>query len=284
MDSIKQSHQKSKMTKRPVRRQLDFTLSKADKRAANSNSVEKGSTKDDADAETPENTFSRRILLLNSIYHLNSEKFVKIGLDLDNKFQRTVEIGKNVTKIPYLYLTAVEWELLFINEEVITDFFKSKNPEMYPYLITELFTINFSILYEKRCIRITNRKIAPAGSIYLTRSTWKSLKNLEPCISYALENLCEKVSIAESAYNTIFNAAYSVYGEELNVSKDQFHSKCIELYTQHYGPDTSNPNNFEKMCASEIVSFCTEKIFDKLKNDEEDIENIFMPNFYNDVD
>jgi len=231
-------------------------------------------------ADTVENKFQRKILLLNSIYHINGDKFVKVGLDLHNSFKCVVEIGKNVTKIPYLYLDLYEWQNLFMNDDVITDFFTSENPEKWPHLITDTFYISFSILYDQRCIRLTNRREEPAGSIYFTQPTWSAFKKFEPSITYTLESLNEKISTMELVYNNFYKELHSFYSESNNVTKDQIELKCKEFYISNYSLNGTFVNNSERACAAEIVCLGCDKIFEDLKSDETALLEFSNPNFY----
>lgn len=276
MESITMTPKKSKVTPWSVRKQLFGSLKYVQKNSeSNHNGVNTQA------AETDEPAFQRKVLLINSVYHLNKDKFVKVGLDLNNNFQPTVEIGKNYTKIPYIYLTVFEWELLFQKNNVITEFFVAGEFDKSPFWITGDLYISFCTLYDQRCIRLTNRRDTPHGTIYFTQVVWKILKNLEPCISYRLENLHEKIPIADSTFSNIYKKVYSSFVNESNITKELIESKCKDIfYQQFYGAESGNLDNCESLCAAEIVFLASDKIFDNLMNEKENMLNL-APNFYN---
>ena len=90
MDSVESVHSKSKKMYYEAQPQL-FPASTSSR----SKSIMNNADTNDATAaiaaaittETAENKFQRKVQLLNSIYRINDDIFVKVGLDLYNRFK-----------------------------------------------------------------------------------------------------------------------------------------------------------------------------------------------------
>ncbi|KAK7576273.1 hypothetical protein V9T40_012559 [Parthenolecanium corni] len=207
--------------------------------------------------------FENKILLLNTVFTVSSagDKFIKIGLDIDNDFQPTLQFTKFGSKLPSVYLNSSEWSGLISIPDIIEAGFVNLITDVNQE-ISSAINIGFSLLYNKRCLKLSNLKTG--GTIFLVRSTWKHVMKLAPAISHVITNLVEYSDIASNVYKALFEELENRFSTQTEITLWDLENVMVETKFFNDTVNGTEKDKIKQQVACELLSFGLYKILKDL--------------------
>lgn len=197
--------------KKPTRRILPYESSRWYQSSFNH------SVSDEDPAKLNLKLAENRVLLLNTVYDVSSDKSINVGLDIENDFQPTIQFLKLASTIPSLYLNTAEWKLLDSINSTIEENFKTELSRR-TYEISSNLTLSFWLLYNKPCMKISDSN--SKGAIFFTEPTWKLVMELKPIVTASLMHVTSYAVMIKDIYEQLYNELNSNFKVDSIVTKE----------------------------------------------------------------
>lgn len=166
---------------------------------------------DDVPAEKDFKPVENRPLLLSTSYNVSLEKYIIVGLDVENNFEPTVQFLKENSRIPALYFNAAEWKLLDSISGIVEENFKNEITKR-TYEISSNLTLSFWLFYNSPCMKILD--LRTNGAVFLTAPTWKAVLDKKSIVNASLGHVLFYAPTIREIYDRLFNEAKCTFRDD----------------------------------------------------------------------